>query len=231
MQRTQFIHTFESHFPVRQHGLVSTLFEEAFVRSFFDPCFDVEGKTSVKKQFLLRIAFSALPEGECYFEIGTYQGKSLVSAMKGNPLRPVYACDNFSEFKETNSPERLRENLQRHGYLDRIRLFDSDFRRIMTREHIRHPVGCYFYDGAHDLESQYQAIKRVEPLLSDQALIIVDDWRFAPDSQSYAKEGTLRAISESRRTWTQLYDLPARFNGDHAMWWNGVAVFVSQAAK
>jgi predicted O-methyltransferase YrrM len=231
MRLAQFVYTFEHYFPAQQHGHVSAIFEEKFTRSFYDPCFDVEGMTSVKKQFLLKIAFAAIEDGECYLEVGTYQGKSLISAVKDNSSRPVYACDNFSEFSNTNSFEKLRENLQKHGLLDKIRAFDSDFRSIMTRKHISYPIGCFFYDGAHDFESQYQAIKLVEPLLSDQALIIVDDWRFAPDSQSYAKEGTLRAIAESQRRWTLMYELPARFNGDHAMWWNGVAVFTSEFSK
>ena len=110
-------------------------------------------------------------------------------------------------------------------------MFDSDFRNIMSPKHILHPIGLYFYDGAHDFESQYQAIKLGEPLFSNEALVIVDDWRFAPDSQSYAKEGTLRAVAESNRAWTLLYELPARFNGDQAMWWNGVAVFASKISK
>lgn len=68
-------------------------------------------------------------------------------------------------------------------------------------------------------------MKLAEPFLGEGALVIVDDWRFAPDSQSYAKVGTERAIAESQNEWNLLYDLPARHNGDRAMWWNGIAVF------
>jgi predicted O-methyltransferase YrrM len=228
MRLDQFCYAFEHYFPKSEHGHIAAHFEDKFTRSYYDPCFDVAGMTSLKKQFLLKIAFATLEPHECYLEIGTYQGKSLISAVRDNPSLPVYACDNFSEFSETNSLERLRLNLQKHGLLDKIRVFDSDFRNIMSPKHILHPIGLYFYDGAHDFESQYQAIKLVEPLLSNEAMVIVDDWRFAPDSQSYAKEGTLQAVAESNRAWTLLYDLPARFNGDQAMWWNGVAVFASK---
>jgi len=231
MRLTQFVYAFEHYFPAHEHDHVSAIFEEKFIRAFYDPCFDVEGMTSIKKQILLKLAFAAIEDGECYLEIGTYQGKSLISAVKDNSFHPVFACDNFSEFANTNSLERLRENLKKHGLLDSVRVLDSDFRNIMTRKHIPHSIVCYFYDGAHDLDSQYQAIKLAEPLLADQALIIIDDWRMAPDSQSFAKEGTLRAISESERNWKQLFELPARFNGDHSMWWNGVAVFSSETSR
>lgn len=225
MNIEKFTATFETYFPPSQHQTVSFQLEDAFTRSFFDPCFDVAGMASVKKQFLLKIAFKCIDPGECYVEVGTYQGKSLISAVAGAEDRPVYACDNFSEFQSTNSLDRLYHNLKNYNLAGKIRVFNSDFRTIMARNRIAEPVGLYFYDGAHDEQSQYDAIRLIEPLLAAQAVVIVDDWRFAPDSQSYARTGTLRAVQESKRSWEMLYELPARFNGDQAMWWNGVAIF------
>jgi hypothetical protein len=95
---------------------------------------------------------------------------------------------------------------------------------VLNREKIPQPIGLYFYDGAHDEDSQYEGIRQAEPLLAGKALVIVDDWRFAEDSRSYAQRGTQRAIAESANEWQLLYELPARFNGDRALWWNGVAV-------
>lgn len=231
MNIDMFVANFETHFPKAELDHASLQFEETFVRSFFDPCFDVPGMTSIKKQFLLQIAFRCLEADEAYFEIGTYVGKSLISALKDSIDRPVFACDNFSEFTQTNSLELLRIHLERYGILEKVCLYDSDFRDIMNREFIRKPVGLYFYDGAHDFESQYLGIKLIEPLLANNALVLVDDWRFAPDSQSYAQAATEKAIAESIRSWTRLYSLPARFNGDQAMWWNGIGVFASVSAK
>ena len=189
-----------------------------------DPCFDVEGMASIKKQQLLNLAFRHVGPGECYFEVGTYKGKSLISAMLHNPPIPVYACDDFSLF-DGNAFEVTMSNLRRYGLEDKVTFYSCDFTQVYTREKLPVPIGAYFYDGAHEEEPQYQAIKLVEPLLADEALVIIDDWRLASDSPSYAKAGTMRAIGESVHTWRLLYDLPARFNGDRAMWWNGVAVF------
>jgi predicted O-methyltransferase YrrM len=180
--------------------------------------------TSIKKQRLLRTAFSCLPPGEAYLEIGTFQGKSLLSAMAGNPRRPVYACDNFSEFQDRNSLQRLTANLRDHDAVERVTFFDGDFRAILSREHISDPVGLYFYDGAHDLDSQRDGVALAEPLLADEALVLVDDWRLAEDSGSYAEAGTREALEHSRQDWELLYELPARWNGDHGMWWNGIGV-------
>lgn len=188
-----------------------------------DLCPDVEGMMSIKKQQLLNLAFGFLEEGEAYLEVGTYQGKSVVSAVLNNGPRTVYACDNFSEF-DRNSFEITQGNLARYGLLDRVTFLDCDFREIFSGERLEVPIGFYFYDGAHDAESQFLAIAEVEAFLADEALVLVDDWRFAPDSQSHAKEATLRAMAQSRHSWKILYELPARFNGDRAMWWNGVGV-------
>jgi predicted O-methyltransferase YrrM len=199
--------------------------------AYFDPeysakedlCPEVEGKLSIKKQQLLNLAYGLLPEGEAYLEIGTYHGKSLLSALIGNAPRPTYACDNFSEF-DVNSLQITLGNLDRYDLRDAVTFYDSDFRAVCTSQHLPSPIGLYFYDGAHDFESQYLAIKLVEPFLANEAIILVDDWRFAPDSQSYASQGTVQAASESPNTWQILYELPSRFNGDLAMWWNGVGV-------
>lgn len=219
---------FETFFPRHEQDRPSPHFEDAFSRSFFDPCFDVPGMASLKKLKLLNIAVSLLPENEAYLEVGTYVGKSLISALLGNPGRLAYACDNFSEFTESNSLEHLVTHLRRYDLYDKVRLFDADFRQALSREHIDAPVGVYFNDGPHDEESQYLGIKLGEPLLADEALVLVDDWRLANDSGSYAKAGTERAISESRHRWTRLYELPARFNGDQGLWWNGVGVYAFQ---
>ncbi len=216
---------FEHYFPPNEHASVATHLEDRFTRSFFDTCFNVEGMASLKKLKLLNLAFALLPETEAYLELGTYQGKSLISAMLGNARRTVFACDNFSEFAGSNSLATLKHNLTTYKLLDGVRIFDEAFQSAFARPEIDMPVGLYFDDGPHDEVSQYQAIVLAERFLADEALVVVDDWRLAADSQSFAKAGTERAIAQSRHAWTRLYELPARYNGDQGLWWNGVGVY------
>ncbi len=193
------------------------------VISEVDLCPKVKGKSAIRNLQLLNLAFGFLGEKECYLEVGVYQGKSLLSAMLNNPVRPVYACDNFSQF-DANSLEITLGNLEKHGMLDRVAFYDCDFAEIYTPGKLPVPIGLYFYDGAHDEANQFKAIKKVEPFLADEALVIIDDWRRSPSSKSYARHATLRATRESDHDWRVLYELPARFNGDCALWWNGVGV-------
>jgi hypothetical protein len=217
-----------------QELLHSRLLRLAAVRPFnrlarmlLDPCPDVSGMASYKKLLLIDLVASLLPDDECYLEVGTFQGKHLVAALNRNPKVNAVACDNFSEFNDSGvNRATLEGNLARYGLQDRVQFFDMDFRALMASwsERKLPRVGGYFYDGAHDKASQYDGIKHVEPLLADRALVIVDDWRLAKDSGSYAEAGTLQAISESYNDWKILYVLPARRNGDLDQWWNGVGV-------
>lgn len=201
------------------------MFSSRLIRNQFDSCPDIEGMLSIKKQKLLNLTFACLPAKESYFEIGTYKGKSLVSAAQNNPERTIYACDNFSQFEELNNcKSELMSNLTKYKLKDKTIFYDMDFNDVFTKSNLSTPVGFYFFDGPHDYESQYQAIKKVEEFLADEAIIFVDDWRYARDSKSHAKKGTLDAINESSNNWDLLYELPAKFNGDHTQWWNGFGV-------
>jgi len=214
---------FAERFPPRVRSLPNYEHWDPIIAHGLDLCPDVKGMLSIKKQQLLNLAFSLLDEGEAYLEVGTYQGKSLLSAMIGNSSRPVFACDNFSQFDD-NTFEQAKQNLAAYGLFDKVRFYDCDFSEIYTPERLPVPIGLYFYDGAHDYDSQHQAIARIEPFLARAALVLVDDWRLAEDSQSHAKSATETAIRDSGGQWRVLFELPARFNGDRAMWWNGVGV-------
>jgi predicted O-methyltransferase YrrM len=225
MNISAFCSKFDKSFPPEEREKTTRIFEYRFLRRFFDPCRSINGMSSIKKLRLLNLAYSFLEIDECYVEIGTFSGKSLISAMIKNNLRKTYACDNFSEFSDLSSESTLKSNLEQYNLKDKVVFFNSDFRRILNHQNIKMPIGLYFYDAAHDYESHYSAVKLVENVLANEALIIVDDWRFDRDSQSYAKSGTLKAIEESKHVYNLLYELPARHNGDHAMWWNGIAVY------
>lgn len=222
MNTGHFCRAFDHFFPPEERLQPTALLEQAFTRSFFDPCFLVPGFTSVKFQHTLRLAYSFLPPDECYLEVGSLQGKTLISAMLQNPARKTYACDNFSEFTDNpgQSAESLRGHLRMYGLEERAVFHDADFRDIMDREHVPEPVGLYLYDAAHTEEMQFLGIQLAEPLLADEALVIVDDWNWAD-----VVAGTRRAFGASANEWTPLYELTHPGESSHALWWNGTAMF------
>lgn len=214
------------------------LFERIGLMPSMDPCPAVAGMASPKKLKLLNLAGACLPSqrSECYVEVGTFQGKSLISALVGNPHALGVACDDFSLFDNPSEPKNfkaLQENIRSHGLNDRVRFFNQDFRAFLQAWPTLGlpPAGVYFYDGAHDEESQYLGIELAEPILADEALVLVDDWRYAPDSDSRAESGTRRAMARSTHEWKLVLELPARWNGDRDLWWNGLAVLVFKRKK
>jgi predicted O-methyltransferase YrrM len=228
-----FIEKFESVFPEHRRNKPSGLLDRIkLFRAFHDPCPDIEGMASLRKLQLLNLAVSLLPPNgdECYLEVGTYRGKSLIAAMFGNHNRTAIACDNFSEFttSPTESVSILQNNIAKYKLSENVRFYNEDFKNLFEKwpTYNLPPVGVYFYDGAHDDLNQYEAIHAVESILANEALVIIDDWRHAEDSRSYAEVATRRAIAESPYTWHIQWELPARHNGDQAMWWNGVAVLL-----
>lgn len=200
---------------------------ESYVRAapytISDPLSEVEGMASPLK---LRLLNSLYSHCNSYLEIGTYKGKSLIGAMLYNTKKDRVTCiDNFSEFG--GNLETLLENLNKFNFKNDVEVFDGDFNNIVPKlvrdDHRKYDL--YFYDGAHDYGSQFKGIRLVEPLLADEAVVVVDDWRHAPDSLSFAEKGTIDAIAASKRSWVPLLTIPARYNGDMEWGWNGVTVF------
>lgn len=225
MNHALFLERFQQRFSPAIASQPSPALEDPELRRLFDPCPEVQGMSSPKKLRLLNLAYGLLPPGEAWLEIGTFHGKSLIATLAGQPARPCYACDDFSQFGDHgNTLATLRANLAAHALADRVNFFHGDFRRCLTEQHVYHPVGGYFFDGPHDYASQYDALRLVEPLLADEALVIVDDWRRADDSGSEAKAASEDWMAKSGRRWRTLMELPARYNGDQAMWWNGLGV-------
>lgn len=138
----------------------------------------VAGYTGPNELAVLAAAAASLPAGECYLEVGTFKGRSLVAAAQGEPSARLYAMENFVEFGMAGQQARqeLHDNLTAHAGAARVQLLEGDCFALMAQPGVvAEPVGVYFYDGEHTLLSHYLALAVVEPLLADEALVLVDD--------------------------------------------------------
>jgi len=97
-----------------------------------------------------------------------------------------------------------------------VRFVKADYKDIKPTE----KVGVYFYDGNHDTEPGYRALRYMTRYLADQALIVVDD---------FSGEGVWKSVQR----FTSFYSNEARvlftmhtndFPNPHKNWWNGVIV-------
>ncbi|MBD2760239.1 class I SAM-dependent methyltransferase [Yimella sp. cx-573] len=139
---------------------------------------DVAGYTGPNELAVLQAAAAAMPADEAYLEVGTYKGRSLCAAVQDNHDKDFYVMENFLEFgmQGVEARDELNANLAEYAGEANVVLLEGDcFKLMADRTLIDKPVGVYFYDGEHTLLSHYLALAVVEPLLADEALVLIDD--------------------------------------------------------
>jgi len=135
---------------------------------------DVDGLAKPNNLALLNLAASLLEAGESYVEVGTFRGTSLIGALLGNEDKDVVAIDDFSRFE--GSREQLDANLGRAGLQGVPTVIEGDVFEIVPAGVLGdRRVGVWYYDAAHDYESQVKGLQIVEPWLAAGSLLIVDD--------------------------------------------------------
>jgi len=182
----------------------------------------VSGFTTPGELAVLHLAASRLPPGEAYLEVGTYKGRSICAALLDAPPDRLYvSIENFTEFGMVGVQARkeLMANLDRYaGGHAAFRLLDGDCFALLGKPGLLdRPVGVYFYDGAHTGMAHFLALGVVEPLLADEALVLVDDATWP-----MVREATLRYVSK-HRGWSVLKSIDAATDHD-PLWANGLMI-------
>ena len=114
------------------------------------------------------------------------------------------------------SRERLEQNLARFG--GHAEILEGDAFELLRGGALEgRRVGVYYYDAAHDYESQLEGLRLIEPYLAERALLIVDDSDW---------ERVDRAIADYLAEQPRAREL-ARLGGKdrgHPEWWEGVSI-------
>lgn len=182
-----------------------------------DPRFgaiDVPGLSTPNVLAVLNLAASLLEEDECYVEVGTYRGLTLVGASLGQEAT-FYGVDNFSEWGGDEAT--CRKYLAEQGCGPNVHLVVGDAWRVLASPPWKERIGVFFYDGRHRGRDQLRAFVAARRLLADRALVIIDD----------ASQRPVRLANELARLlpgFRQLTRFDSRFNGD-PRWWNGLTIF------
>ncbi len=188
------------------------------------PLVNIDGLSSPRVCNFLNRLVSRLDADECYLEIGTYKGLTLISAALDNLGKKCVGCDKFRLISSTTgigvmAKRALMSNLARYGgRLGDIAFHHTTSRRLFARGLIDMPVGVYFYDGDHSRAGTYHGMVAAAPYLSERAVVAVDDWN-DPTIRRAAARGLRDA--QLRILWQR------ELHGDHSLgtWWNGLGVF------
>ena len=139
----------------------------------------VQGMTSPSNMHMFNLAVQHLAPGECYLEVGTWRGATLIGALLDNDALGI-AIDDDS-MNEHDGDERLSRDV----WYDNVFKFDIGVRaeyvngsvpNIWNTLGLRSNVGVYLFDGDKSTEdAAYAGLVGVTPFLADEALIFVDD--------------------------------------------------------
>jgi predicted O-methyltransferase YrrM len=167
------------------------------------------------KLAMLNLAAGCLEPGEVYLEVGAWTGCSIIGASLGHDERRFVTIDNFSQF---GGPiDECRRHLAEFG-AHQVELIDADVWKLFSSKEIPSPVGVYFYDGGHTFREQYRALRSVEPFLSDEALVVVDDTSWPTVAAAN------QLFVERRPRFELIFRRQSAFHGEPE-WWNGVEVY------
>lgn len=162
-----------------------------------------------------------------YLEIGVFEGSTAVAAAFGNEGPEYFFIDNFSLFGVR--PETFINNYNRFISKE-MELINDDCFAIDPLSYGIKDIDVYFYDGNHDEEDHYKALKHYYGSMSETFVFIVDDW-----SWHDVQKGTYRALDEIGVKIEAKYDFGVNPQGlemkptgigNPNEWWCGCGVFV-----
>tara|TARA_Y100000389_G_scaffold197425_1_gene232002 strand:- start:126 stop:1022 length:897 start_codon:yes stop_codon:yes gene_type:complete len=108
-----------------------------------------------------------------YVEIGTFRGFTLIHNSIYNKNTKIIGIDNFSIFDKLNQNFNfIKSQIKKHN-LKNIFFLKKDYQ--LAHKKINNKIGVLFVDGAHDYRSTLLALLKYSPLMSKEAIILVDD--------------------------------------------------------
>ncbi|MEN9406290.1 MAG: Acanthocystis turfacea chlorella virus 1 [Bacillota bacterium] len=160
-----------------------------------------------------------------YLEIGTWQGSSFCSALYKNKINAT-SIDNWSEFQGPKN--EFLQNLKKYTGENKVKFIESDCWDVNPKKLSKFNV--YLYDGPHNYDDQYKALKHFLPCLKNTFIFIVDDWNW-----DYVRNGTFDAIRDLKLNVAWQHEIRLTHDNSHTpeplsieTWWNGLYVAVLQ---
>lgn len=153
---------------------------------YIDVLKSVQHMTTPSTMHLLNLAVQHLAPNECYLEVGTWRGATLIGALLGNDAYGVAIDDDSMDEHdgdELKSEDVWDANVMEFGIGPRVAYINGSvpdvWHHIDLHVHVHaddHRVGVYLFDGDKStVEAAYAGLEGVIPFLSDEALIFVDD--------------------------------------------------------
>ncbi len=187
----------------------------------------VQGMTSPSTMHLLNLAVRCLSPNECYLEVGTWRGATLIGALLGNDALGI-AIDDDSMDEHDGDDRKSRDvwydNVFKFDIGVRAEYVNGSVPNVWKTLGLRSNVGVYLFDGDKSTdEAAYAGLEGALPFLSDQALIFVDD-----ANDVHIRRATWQLCQEYHGHAVKILDIPTPGNC-WPCFWNGIIAIVWRA--
>ncbi len=134
------------------------------------------GMCSVRLAKLLNFASRFLEGRECYLEIGTYGGFTLLSAGYES-FQTFIGVDDFSENYSIRGDVKKELTRMLETYPGYYFLVESDFKKVDLKDVLQDgaKIGVFLIDGKHTYDEVMASMAWARPYLSENALVCFDD--------------------------------------------------------
>jgi len=150
-------------------------------------------------------------------EIGCWRGASTIAAIYYNKTN-ASIIDNWSEF---GGPRfEFTKNISKYIPNCQLQILNEDCFRLKSKL-VFAPYSIFIYDGPHDLKDHENAIITFWPYLSDNCIIVIDDWNW-----EHVKTGTLIGLQKVNANIVQKWELSDPTAEDKNGTWNGCCIFL-----
>ena len=151
------------------------------------------GFSSSRIEHLLNRLVQAMPSDECYFEVGTLEGRTLEAAAHANDGKSLIGCDPCEKYDLV--PEPFGPN---------VTFVKSKWQDVLVHLGFPVPIGCVFYDGDHSAEQTLDFMTRLPLHLADEAVLVLDDWD---------RESVRAGAFQAGHHWRLLREMPCYGDG------------------
>lgn len=192
---------------------------------------DIHGITSNKVRCFLNNICNI--DGAKYLEIGVFRGATFCSAIYGNNifatgidnfmspnLTPKGVSQKLSNYYKHNievtPQEEFISNVKKYGDINKISVYKTDYYSFDFKT--LSPVDIIFYDGETKFHDQYTALTNMLPIISDQTILIMDDWNWDNGAFEQFLDKSKLNLLYSKQIFTS--------GEDENDFWNGLGIFL-----
>ena len=182
--------------------------------------YDIHGMSSAKtRRFMNHLA--NIPGGT-YLEVGSWKGSTLISACYDNSLDLAYSIEDWSQpHGSHNFKAEFYQNMTKFkDRMPNLKIIDDSCWNVDPKD--IGPVDLYFYDGDHTVEAQTRALTHFAPCITEDTIVMVDDWDFVSDVWGRTVEPGTRAGIQ-KVGFEVLHERIVNTGND---WWFGFGIFI-----